>query len=165
MGRPYVDFEPGVSKQATIPEGALSLGLAGTAPGLVLEVGETVVVVLPGPPGELQRLWAEAVRSEPVRRVSLALARRSAACSGSSVRASRRWRRLWPRRAATVTASRRPSAHATSRSTSISSSSLAPRHARTRSRTELVTPLERYLFSRDERRVEELVLDLCREKG
>ena len=70
LGRPYVDFEAGVRKQATIPEGALSLGLAGTAPGLVLEHGDTVVVVLPGPPAELQRLWREAVESEPVRRLA-----------------------------------------------------------------------------------------------
>src|SRR5262249_57313208 len=69
MNRPYVDFETGVRKQATIPEGASSLGLAGTAPGLVLEAGECVVVVLPGPPGELQRLWREAGRSGPGRRV------------------------------------------------------------------------------------------------
>src|SRR6185436_11043751 len=75
MGRPYVDFEQGVRKQATIPDGSVSLGLAGTAPGLVLEAGEGVVVVLPGPPAELQRLWLEAVDSEPVRRV---LARASA---------------------------------------------------------------------------------------
>jgi nicotinamide-nucleotide amidase len=67
--RPYAEFESGVRKQATIPEGAESLGLAGTAPGLVLEVGESVVVVLPGPPGELQRLWARALETEPVRRV------------------------------------------------------------------------------------------------
>ena len=64
MGRPYVDFEPGVRKQATIPEGALSLGLAGTAPGLVLETGGAAVVVLPGPPAELRRLWVEALRAE-----------------------------------------------------------------------------------------------------
>ena len=69
MNRPYVDFETGVRKQATIPDGALSLGLAGTAPGLVLEAGDCVVVVLPGPPGELQRLWREAVESEAVQRV------------------------------------------------------------------------------------------------
>ena len=31
LGRPYADFTTGVRKQATIPEGALSLGLAGTA--------------------------------------------------------------------------------------------------------------------------------------
>jgi nicotinamide-nucleotide amidase len=73
--RPYGEFEAGVRKQATIPEGARSLGLAGTAPGLVLEAGACVVVVLPGPPGELQRLWANALETEPVQRV-LAAARR-----------------------------------------------------------------------------------------
>lgn len=67
--RPYEEFETGVRKQATIPEGAHSLGLAGTAPGLVLELGQAVVVVLPGPPGELQRLWRRALETEPVRRV------------------------------------------------------------------------------------------------
>ncbi|TMK71046.1 MAG: hypothetical protein E6G50_06100 [Actinobacteria bacterium] len=55
-GRPYADFEPGVRKQATIPDGAVNIGLAGTAPGLVLETERAIVVVLPGPPGELQRL-------------------------------------------------------------------------------------------------------------
>ena len=55
-------------KQATLPEGALSLGLAGTAPGIVLDTG-CVVVVLPGPPRELQRLWPRALETEPVRRV------------------------------------------------------------------------------------------------
>jgi nicotinamide-nucleotide amidase len=73
--RPYAEFQSGVTKQATIPDGAMSLGLAGTAPGLVLEVGDTVVVVLPGPPGELQRLWAKALGTEPLQRV-LAAARR-----------------------------------------------------------------------------------------
>ncbi|HKP19691.1 MAG TPA: molybdopterin-binding protein, partial [Gaiellaceae bacterium] len=37
LRRPYSDFEPGVRKQATLPEGATSLGLVGTAPGMVLE--------------------------------------------------------------------------------------------------------------------------------
>ena len=69
MRRPYADFEAGVRKQATLPAGAESLGLAGTAPGLVIEVGETPVVVLPGPPPELQRLWPNALSTEPVRRV------------------------------------------------------------------------------------------------
>ncbi|MDP9490825.1 MAG: competence/damage-inducible protein A, partial [Actinomycetota bacterium] len=67
--RPYEEFEAGVRKQATIPEGANSLGLAGTAPGLVLEVDGSVVVVLPGPPGELQRLWGRALDTEVVQRV------------------------------------------------------------------------------------------------
>ena len=66
LRRPYADFEPGVRKQASVPDGAASVGLAGTAPGLVLEHRGTVVVVLPGPPGELQRLWASAVKSEPM---------------------------------------------------------------------------------------------------
>ncbi|MES1248948.1 MAG: nicotinamide-nucleotide amidohydrolase family protein [Actinomycetota bacterium] len=33
MRRDYADFAPGVTKQATKPDGAISLGLAGTAPG------------------------------------------------------------------------------------------------------------------------------------
>ena len=37
MKRPYADFAQGVTKQATVPEGADVLGLAGTAPGLVVE--------------------------------------------------------------------------------------------------------------------------------
>jgi nicotinamide-nucleotide amidase len=69
LKRPYTEFGPGVTKQATIPEGALSLGLAGTAPGLVLETGRAVVVVLPGPPRELQRLWERALEAPPVREV------------------------------------------------------------------------------------------------
>ena len=69
LGRPYSDFTTGVRKQATRPEGSISLGLAGTAPGLVLDLGATVVVVLPGPPRELQRLWPRALETEAVRRV------------------------------------------------------------------------------------------------
>ena len=69
LGRPYSDFTTGVRKQATRPEGSISLGLAGTAPGLVLDLGDTVVVVLPGPPRELQRLWPRALGTEPVQRL------------------------------------------------------------------------------------------------
>jgi nicotinamide-nucleotide amidase len=70
LGRPYVDFETGVRKQATLPAGAVSLGLAGTAPGMVLETASGgAVVVLPGPPRELRRLWPRALETEPVRRV------------------------------------------------------------------------------------------------
>jgi competence/damage-inducible protein CinA-like protein len=68
-GRPYADFEPGVRKQATVPDGALSIGLAGTAPGLVLQTERALVVVLPGPPGELQRLWPLALETESMRRL------------------------------------------------------------------------------------------------
>jgi nicotinamide-nucleotide amidase len=69
LGRPYADFTTGVRKQATLPEGAISLGLAGTAPGVVLDANGCVVVVLPGPPRELRRLWPLALETEPVRRV------------------------------------------------------------------------------------------------
>ena len=69
LGRPYTDFAAGVRKQATRPEGSVSLGLAGTAPGLVLDLDDTVVVVLPGPPRELQRLWPRALETDAVQRV------------------------------------------------------------------------------------------------
>jgi nicotinamide-nucleotide amidase len=67
LRRPYADFEPGVRKQATKPHGARSLGLAGTAPGLVVPTQGAVVVVLPGPPRELQRLWPQALETDEVR--------------------------------------------------------------------------------------------------
>ena len=165
MNRPYVDFEPGVRKQATIPETALSLGLAGTAPGLVLESGRCVVVVLPGPPGELQRLWRDAVESEPVRRVlaraqqpglrvlrffgasesAVAKALADAGGDGDGVEATICARDFEIH----VDLYVEPDAEARA-------DELAAR---------LVEPLERYLFSRDERPVEELVLDACREQG
>jgi nicotinamide-nucleotide amidase len=69
MRRPYADFTEGVRKQATVPDPAVVLGLAGTAPGLVVEASGTPVVVLPGPPPELQRLWPAALETAEVRRV------------------------------------------------------------------------------------------------
>ena len=53
-------------KQAIIPEGSLALDPVGTAPGLVVPAGESVVVVLPGPPRELQPMWPAALASGPV---------------------------------------------------------------------------------------------------
>jgi nicotinamide-nucleotide amidase len=69
LRRPYADFEPGVHKQATRPVGSTAVGLAGTAPALVVPTQQAVVVVLPGPPRELQRLWPLALAHEAVRRV------------------------------------------------------------------------------------------------
>ena len=69
LNRPYADFEHGVRKQATIPDGALVVGLAGTAPGVVLEVGERIAVALPGPPRELQALWPRVLETEPLQRL------------------------------------------------------------------------------------------------
>jgi nicotinamide-nucleotide amidase len=54
-------------KQAMVPEGAVALDPVGTAPGLVVPAGERIVVVLPGPPRELQPMWAAAAETEPVR--------------------------------------------------------------------------------------------------
>ena len=66
LKRPYADFQSGVTKQATIPDGAISLGLAGTAPGLLVPHGDgKLVVMLPGPPAELKRLWPNALEAEP----------------------------------------------------------------------------------------------------
>jgi nicotinamide-nucleotide amidase len=58
-------------KQATIPRGATVLGPVGTAPGLVVPphkpgAGPTVVV-LPGPPRELQPMWVQAVGTDALR--------------------------------------------------------------------------------------------------
>jgi nicotinamide-nucleotide amidase len=67
--RPYAEFEAGVRKQATVPAGGRVIGIAGTAPGLVVETEGAVAVVLPGPPPELRRLWRAALKDEAVRRV------------------------------------------------------------------------------------------------
>ena len=56
-------------KQAMVPEGAVALDPVGTAPGLVVPAGERVVVVLPGPPRELQPMWEAAVEAAPVKQV------------------------------------------------------------------------------------------------
>lgn len=56
-------------KQAMVPEGSIPLDPVGTAPGLVVPAGEQVVVVLPGPPRELQPMWEAAVEVGPVREV------------------------------------------------------------------------------------------------
>lgn len=56
----------GSRKQAVVPRDSDILGPAGTAPGLVVTQAESgpTVIVLPGPPGELQKIWAEAIETE-----------------------------------------------------------------------------------------------------
>ncbi len=51
-------------KQAMVPEGAVALDPVGTAPGLVVPVGDQIVVVLPGPPRELHESWERALETE-----------------------------------------------------------------------------------------------------
>ncbi len=63
-----VDFETvraANRKQALVPDGAVVLEPVGTAPGVVIP-GRPTVVVLPGPPRELQPMWSAAVATEPV---------------------------------------------------------------------------------------------------
>ncbi len=56
-------------KQAMVPEGSIPLDPVGTAPGLVVPAGERVVVVLPGPPRELQPMWPAALATPPLRAI------------------------------------------------------------------------------------------------
>ncbi len=56
-------------KQAMVPAGAIALDPVGTAPGLVVPAGDCVVVVMPGPPRELQPMWPVALATEPVREI------------------------------------------------------------------------------------------------
>ncbi|MCV7442947.1 competence/damage-inducible protein A [Mycobacterium paraense] len=60
-----VDFEAvraANRKQAMIPEGAHVLDPVGTAPGVVVP-GKPTVIVLPGPPRELQPMWRRAIET------------------------------------------------------------------------------------------------------
>jgi len=64
-------------KQAVIPGGAQILDPVGTAPGLVVTPRESAgptVVVLPGPPRELQPMWRTAVETSPALQAALASA-------------------------------------------------------------------------------------------
>ncbi len=49
-------------KQAMLPAGSVALeNHNGTAPGIILETGDTKLILLPGPPGELQPMFEESV--------------------------------------------------------------------------------------------------------
>jgi nicotinamide-nucleotide amidase len=63
-------------KQAIVPDGAIVLDPVGTAPGVVVapRAGlekQPLVVVLPGPPSELQSMWPAAAACEAVRALLL----------------------------------------------------------------------------------------------
>jgi nicotinamide-nucleotide amidase len=69
-------LQAGNRKQATVPRGASVLQPVGTAPGLVIPSGRgdrddggPVVVVLPGPPRELQPMWRVATETQPLKEV------------------------------------------------------------------------------------------------
>jgi nicotinamide-nucleotide amidase len=165
LRRPYGDFAEGVRKQATLIEGALVIGIAGTAPGLVLDTGSSVAVVLPGPPPELQRLWRPALESEPVQRVlerapvpERRVLRFYGASESTVARALAEAGGEGDGLTATICA----------RDFEIHVDLFAEADARKRLdllADELADQLGPHLFARDERPVEALVLDLCRDQG
>jgi PncC family amidohydrolase len=120
--------------------------------------------VLPGPPGELQRLWPAAVQSDPVQRV---LAR--------TVPPGRRVLRFF---GASESAVARVLSEAGGDGDGVEATICARDfeihvdlvvEAGAEARADdlaaaIRTPLERYLFSEDDRTVAELVLALCRER-
>jgi nicotinamide-nucleotide amidase len=166
LRRPYADFAPGVTKQATRPSSAVSIGLAGTAPGLVFRAPTgCVVVVLPGPPGELRRLWPNALASEPMREL-LARARapgrrvlRLFGVSESAVARALEEAGGDGEGVETTICAREFEIHidlvvepgAEARADALEGA--------------LADRLEQWLFARDERRVEELVLSLAGARG
>jgi nicotinamide-nucleotide amidase len=166
LRRPYADFAPGVTKQATRPSSAVSIGLAGTAPGLVFRAPTgCVVVVLPGPPGELRRLWPNALASEPMREL-LARARapgrrvlRLFGVSESAVARALEEAGGDGEGVETTICAREFEIHidlvvepgAEARADAVEGG--------------LADRLEQWLFARDERRVEELVLSLAGARG
>ncbi|WP_078292427.1 competence/damage-inducible protein A [Mycobacterium sp. D16R24] len=65
-----VDWEAlrvGIAKQALVPARGEVLDPVGTAPGAIMSTGAVLIVVLPGPPHELQRMWPSAVEAGPFR--------------------------------------------------------------------------------------------------
>lgn len=165
LRRPYADFAAGVTKQATVPEGALVVGVAGTAPGLVVPGDGCTFVVLPGPPGELRRLWPDAVASEPLQ-----------ALRARTTPPSRRVLRFF---GASESAVARALAEAGGDGDGVEATICArdfeihvdlvvepgaDAHAALLAER-LREPLARYLFTEDERSVQEIVLDLCRARG
>jgi nicotinamide-nucleotide amidase len=164
-GRPYADFEHGVRKQATIPVNAINLGLAGTAPGLVLETGAAVVVILPGPPGELQRLWPRALEAEPVRRLL-----------GRAAPPQREYLRFFGASESAVAKALADAggdgdgveATICARDFEIHVDLLVEPGAQERARTlraALLEPLRPYLFAESEASIAAIVLDACRRQG
>jgi nicotinamide-nucleotide amidase len=162
---PLESFRDGIAKQAMLPEGAESLGLAGTAPGVLLEDGERIAIALPGPPAELRRLWTVAVEHPGVRRV----------LSRAAVREHRVLRFYGVSESAVGAAvleagGEQPGLDVTicARDGEIHVDAFVE-HRGAEAAAGLASHLRerfgRELFATDERPVEELVLDACRERG
>jgi nicotinamide-nucleotide amidase len=163
--RPYADFAAGVRKQATVPDGADVVGIAGTAPAFVLETERGAVVVLPGPPPELRKLWMAALESAAVRAV-LARAReperhvlRFYGAGESQIAQALEESGGEGGGVAVTICARQFEVHV----------DLFVDDGGGQRANELVAGLRErvgtYLFAEDERPVEEMVLELCRERG
>ncbi len=165
MKRDYADFASGVRKQATLPIGALSLGIAGTAPGVVLDTGSCVVVVLPGPPAELKHLWPRALETAPF-----------VALLDRTTRPGRRVLRFYGvseslvARALAEAGGDGAGVEVTicARDAEIHVDVIVEPGAEERAddlERGFLRPLERFLFGRDERSVQERVLEACTARG
>lgn len=55
------NLSPHQAKQATLPGGSQPLKPAGTAPGFLLDAGDSLIVALPGVPWEMETIWAAAL--------------------------------------------------------------------------------------------------------
>jgi nicotinamide-nucleotide amidase len=165
MKRPYADFSEGVTKQATVPNPSTILVLAGTAPGLVVEAHGTPVIILPGPPTELQRLWPRALETPEVRRV----------LDRGTPPLRRTLRFFGPGESQVAQAFQQAGGDGDglevticARSFEIHVDLVADPGAEERLlelETALSERLGRFLYSTDGRTVEEIVLDRCRELG
>lgn len=164
--RPYADYAGGVRKQATLPEGAFAVGIAGTAPAVLLPLsGERAAVALPGPPNELQRLWPRAVDHpafQPVLRRALPPGRRVLRFFGVGESAVAR--------AFDAAGGDGNGVEVTicARDFEIHVDLVVEPGADARAdaiERGLLAASGDYLFARDERSVEELVLALCRARG
>jgi nicotinamide-nucleotide amidase len=166
LQRPFGDFLPGIRKQALLPEGGVSLGLAGTAPAVLVEHDGRVAVVLPGPPSELRRLWPNAVAHPAVQGV-LARAR-------PPVRHSLRF--FGPTESAVARALDEAGGEPERVEVTVCARDLeihvdlveqpGGEEAAQKLSAALLAAFPGDLFARDdERSVEEIVLDLCRERG
>jgi nicotinamide-nucleotide amidase len=166
LRRRYADFAPGVTKQATIPDGAASIAHAGTAPGLLGPRDDgRLVVILPGPPSELRRLWPNALDTDAFRAL---LARTSPP--------QRRLLRFFGvsesavARALDAAGGDGDGVELTicARDFEIHVDVVVEPGAEARAdelEARFLPPIEQFLYGRDERGVEEHVLELCRARG
>jgi competence/damage-inducible protein CinA-like protein len=164
-GRSRVQYLPGIRHQATLPDGALVVGIAGTAPALVLEAHGCVAVVLPGPPRELQALWPRALATEPLQRL----------LAGATAPTRRVLRFYGVGESAVAEAFAAAGGEGDGIEVTICARDFETHvdlfvtpGAETRGEElerQLAASLEKYLFSRTDTPIEELVLSDCREKN